>query len=248
MQIIISPAKKMLTDTNSLDCASLPRFLSQTEQLASTLQAMSYDQLKSLWKCNDQITLENMQRLEKMDLRRANTPAILAYDGIQYKHIAAGVFTVDELNYIQSHLRILSGFYGLLSPLDAIVPYRLEMQAKLAVNGAKNLYAFWGESLAQTLFQESRCILNLASKEYSQCISKHLLPDVCFITCTFGQYKGEKLVERAPLCKMARGEMVRFLAEHNITDPQGVKDFSQLGFRFSSHLSTATNFIFIQED
>lgn len=248
MQIIISPAKKMVTDTDSFACTGFPLFLPQATQLVKALQSMHYDQLKALWKCSDAIVQENMQRLQQMHLEKAATPAILAYDGIQYKHMAPGVFTYEELDYITAHLRILSGLYGLLRPFDAITPYRLEMQAKLAVNGTKDLYGFWGDTLAQALCQESDCILNLASKEYSQCIAKHLPQQVRFITCMFAQQKGDKLVERAPLCKMARGEMVRFLAERNITDPEGVKAFSYLNFRFAPQYSTPTQFIFIQED
>lgn len=183
-----------------------------------------------------------------MQLEKAATPAILAYDGIQYQHMAPGVFTYDELSYISAHLRILSGLYGVLRPFDAIMPYRLEMQAKLSVNGYKDLYSFWGNTLAQALYQESDCVLNLASKEYSQCIAKHLPSQARFITCMFAQQKGDKLVERAPLCKMARGEMVRFLAERNITEPEDVKTFSYLHFQFAPQHSTSTHFVFLQED
>lgn len=248
MQIIISPAKKMIVDTDSFVCADMPQFLPQASQLITALQAMDYNQLKTLWKCSDSIVQENIQRLQQMQLEKAATPAILAYDGIQYQHMAPSVFTYDELHYIAAHLRILSGLYGLLRPFDAISPYRLEMQAKLSVNGCKDLYSFWGNTLAQALYQESDCILNLASKEYSQCVAKHLPPQARFITCMFAQQKGEKLVERAPLCKMARGEMVRFLAERNISDPEDVKAFSYLHFRFAPQHSTPTHFVFIQED
>ena len=174
MKLIISPAKKMKVDTDSLPWRDLPRFLEQSEELRGTLRAMSYDQLKALWKCNDQIAQLNFDRLQTMDLRRNLTPAILAYEGIQYQYMAPGVFTQNELDYVQEHLRILSGFYGLLKPFDGVTPYRLEMQAKLGVDGAKDLYAYWGDLLAKRIFAVTDCVVNLASKEYSRCISDHL--------------------------------------------------------------------------
>ena len=195
MRIIISPAKKMNKD-DGLPWKELPQFLSKTEELAEKLQSMSRAELQKLWKCNDKITAENVERLQHMNLRGDLTPAILAYEGIQYQYMAASVFSDKEYDYIQEHLRILSGFYGLLRPFDGVVPYRLEMQAKLKTEAAKDLYSFWGAALAEQLFSETDCIINLASKEYSQCISKYLTPDVRFITCVFGEESDGKIIEK----------------------------------------------------
>ena len=216
MRIIISPAKKMNSDQDSLPWRDLPAFLPQTEELLRTLQALSYDELKKLWKCNDQIAALNVDRLEHMDLRHRLTPAILAYEGIQYQYMAPGVFTQQQYDYVQEHLRILSGFYGILKPFDGVTPYRLEMQAKLLVGTYKDLYAYWGDRLAKALAEETDCIINLASKEYSTAISRHLPSTVRFITCIFGEEKNGKVVEKGTACKMARGEMVRFLAQRQI--------------------------------
>ena len=152
MRLIISPAKKMKVDTDSFPCHRLPAFLPQTQEILARLQTMSGQELKSLWKCSDKIALLNQQRLACMDLHRMLTPAILAYEGIQYQYMAPGVFNQEELAYVEEHLRILSGFYGLLRPFDGVTPYRLEMQAKLAVSGAKDLYAYWGGYLGQGPF------------------------------------------------------------------------------------------------
>ena len=176
MRLIISPAKKMKVDTDSFPCHRLPAFLPQTQEILARLQTMSGQELKSLWKCSDKIALLNQQRLACMDLHRMLTPAILAYEGIQYQYMAPGVFNQEELAYVEEHLRILSGFYGLLRPFDGVTPYRLEMQAKLAVSGAKDLYAYWGDTLAKALSRETRVIVNLASKEYSRCIAAYLPP------------------------------------------------------------------------
>lgn len=161
MHIIIAPAKKMVTDTDSFAVDSLPQFLEQTERLKAVLQVMSPKELQGLWKCNDAIAKQNVERLAHMDLRRSLTPAIIAYEGIQYRYMAPGVMETAHLDYLREHLRILSGFYGLLRPFDGVTPYRLEMQARLAVDGCRDLYAFWGDKLARQLEEESGCILNL---------------------------------------------------------------------------------------
>ena len=205
MRIIISPAKKMKVDTDSLHYQELPEFLPRTEQLCRILQSMSCEDLKKLWKCNDQIAQLNIQRLQNMDLHNHLTPAVLAYEGIQYQYMAPGVFTQQAFCYIQEHLRILSGFYGILRPFDGVTPYRLEMQAKLRAGECKDLYDYWGDSLARTLFAGTDCIVNLASREYSVCVSKYMPSNVRFISCIFGEARNGKVIEKGTMCKMARG-------------------------------------------
>ena len=246
MKIIISPAKKMNIDTDIMSWKDLPEFLPRTELLCGQLQSMSYADLKKLWKCNDQIAELNVSRLKDMDLRKCLTPAILAYEGIQYQYMAPGVFTDREYAYIQEHLRILSGFYGVLRPFDGVTPYRLEMQAKLSVDGAKDLYAFWGSTLAEQVCQDTDCVLNLASKEYSICVSCHVPESVRFITCVFGEEKEGKIIEKGTMCKMARGEMVRFMAENQITDPEELKGFDRLGYRYSQERSDEKTLVFVK--
>ncbi len=247
MRIIISPAKKMNIDTDSMAWRALPQFVERSERLLGVLRAMDATALQKLWKCNDRIAALNVERLAHMDLRRSLTPAILAYEGIQYQYMAPHVFTYRELDYVQEHLRILSGFYGMLRPFDGVTPYRLEMQAKLAVEGAKDLYAFWGDALAWELFAETDCVLNLASKEYSLCVSAYLPPDVRFITCVFGEEKGGKVVEKGTMCKMARGEMVRYMAENQITEPEEIKCFDRLDYRFDETRSHDSSYVFLRK-
>lgn len=246
MRIIISPAKKMKVDTDSLPYRALPEFLPKTEELCRKLQSMSYEALKSLWGCNDKIAELNFRRLQEMDLHRRLTPAILAYEGIQYQYMAPGVFSDQAFDYLQEHLRILSGFYGILHPFDGVTPYRLEMQAKLAIGECRDLYAFWGDMLAKSILSETDCILNLASKEYSLSISKYLPPSACFITCVFGEEKEGKIIEKGTMCKMARGEMVRFLAEQQIMNPEQLKAFDRLNYRFDPSRSDENTYIFLR--
>ena len=246
MRIIISPAKKMRTDTDSLPWQDLPLFLPQAERLLAALRAMDAAALQQLWQCGDRLARENGGRLAAMDLGRGLTPALLSYQGIQYQYMAPGVFTAGALRYVQERLRILSGFYGLLRPFDGVTPYRLEMQARLAVDGCRDLYAFWGGALAEALAAETDLVLNLASREYSRAVEPHLPPSVRFLTCVFGEEKDGKVVEKGTMCKMARGEMVRFLAEHNISRARDVRDFDRLGYRFSPACSTENHFVFIK--
>ena len=248
MKIIISPAKKMNIDNDSLVHQDLPVFLNRTELLCKRLKEMSYAELKALWKCNDKIAALNVERLQHMDLRKNLTPAILSYEGIQYQYMAPSVFTVDEFSYIQDHLRILSGFYGVLRPFDGVVPYRLEMQAKLPMGEAKDLYSFWGDSLANHLFAETDCIINLASKEYSLCVSKYLPEKIRFISCIFGEWKDGKIIEKGTICKMARGEMVRYMAENQIEEPERIKEFSILNYQYSIEHSDNNTYVFLVQE
>lgn len=245
MQLIISPAKKMRTDTDSLPWKALPCFISQAETLYEKLRSMSYEELKKLWKCNDQIAAQNVERLRSGDLRTNLTPAILAYEGIQYRYMAPGVFSREAFDYVQERLCILSGLYGLLRPFDGVIPYRLEMQAKLNTCDVKDLYGYWGGRIAGKLYSETDCIVNLASKEYSLCVSRYQKLHTRFITCVFGEERDGKVVEKGTLCKMARGEMVRYLAEIRADRPEAMQDFSRLNYTFSPRHSDPSTYVFL---
>ena len=245
MRFLLSPAKKMNRDTDSLPWQDLPRFLPQAEQLWQAMGQMDAAALQALWKCNDRIAEQNVQRLRTGSLRTGLTPAILAYEGIAFQYMAPSVFTAEQFDYVQAHLRILSGLYGVLRPFDGVTPYRLEMQARLSVGGSKDLYAFWGGRLADALWAETDCIVNLASQEYSRCVSRFPVTGKRFITCVFGEEKDGKVVEKGTLCKMARGEMVRFAAEKAVTCPEQLKDFHR-HYRFVPERSTETEYVFLR--
>lgn len=247
MRIIISPAKKMNPDLDGPAPEALPQFLGEAERLKEALQAMTPKELQALWKCNDVIAGQNVARLRTMELRRRLTPALFAYEGLQYRYMAPRVFTSEHLAYVREHLRILSGFYGLLRPFDGVTPYRLELQAKLSVDGCKDLYGFWGGKLSERLAAETDLVLNLASEEYSRAVRPHLPSGVRFLTCTFGELKDGKIIEKGALCKMARGEMVRWLAENQITRPDEIRRFPALGYRFSPARSSENNLVFLRE-
>ena len=240
MKIIISPAKKMICQSDLLEASSKPVFLEKTKQLLEYLKGLSYEEAKELWKCNDKIARLNYERIQTMHLDRNLTPALLSYEGIQYQYMAPSV-----MGYLQKHLRILSGFYGLLRPLDGVVPYRLEMQAKARPAGYENLYEFWGNALCQELTKEEDCIVNLASKEYVQTIERHCPVGVQILTCVFGEVRGDKVIQKGTLAKMARGEMVRYMAQRKVLDLNELKEFSGLNFVYREDLSKKDQFVYV---
>ena len=249
MKILISPAKKMRTDTDTLSPQALPAFLPETERLLSALRSLSRQELKQLWRCSDAITDLNVERLARMELGKGLTPALLSYQGIQYQYMAPGVFETGQFTYLQEHLRILSGFYGMLRPFDGVTPYRLEMQARLSVNGCPDLYAFWGDRLARALAGEAGLVVDLASQEYSRAVLPHLPRGVPLVACIFGRLRPDgRVVEQGAPCKMARGQMVRWMAEQAVTRVEELREFRDLGYRFSPERSDPGRYVFLKED
>lgn len=246
MRIIISPAKRMKADTDSLPPESMPAFLREAEALKLWMQGMEGRALQSLWRCNDAIAALNVERLRTMDLQRNLTPAILSYEGIQYQYMAPGVFERGHFAYINERLRILSGFYGLLRPFDGVTPHRLEMGARLPPAGCKDLYAYWGDKPARRLAGETDVVLNLASGEYGKAVIPHLPGNVRIITCTFGERMGGRILEKGTICKMARGQMVRFLAESGAANPEDAKHFDRLEYAYCENESSPDNYVFIR--
>ena len=237
----------MQHDENGPAYRDLPVFLSDAEKIKDSLKEKSFSELKALWACNDKITEQNIERLSSMDLREKLTPALLSYDGIAYQYMAPTVFETEMLSYVQEHLRILSGFYGIVRPMDGVTPYRLEMQAKLEIDGAKNLYDYWGDRLYKEVRDSSGIIINLASKEYSKCIERYLQPGDRYISCNFFEEQEGKLVQKGVYCKMARGEMVRFMAENRVEEPEGIKHFAVMGYRYAKELSSEKEYIFVRK-
>lgn len=265
MKIIISPAKKMNINTDDMEVKTSPIFLERAIVLMEWIRGMSYEEAKKLWGCNDKIAALNYERFQTMDLKRGLTPALLAYEGIQYQYMAPHVFEYDQWDYVEDHLRILSGFYGILRPLDGVVPYRLEMQAKgrpgrspdrgpdsspdSIPDGSlygRNLYGFWKDDIYQALAADTDCIVNLASKEYSRCIENWLEDGITYVTCVFGEERDGKVIRKGTQAKMARGEMVRYMAERQITDWQAMKSFNRLGYTYSEKFSDEGQLVFLK--
>lgn len=246
MKIILSPAKKMNVNMEILQYMDLPEYLSQTEEILSWLRSKSYEELKKLWCCNEKIAQQNYERLQHMNLYRQLTPAVLSYEGIAYQYMAPAIFEDGQFDYVQEHLRILSAFYGVLRPMDGVTPYRLEMQAKASIGSFSDLYHLWGSRLYEAVRDDDGVILNLASKEYSKCIEKYLTENDTYITCVFGEIINDKVVQKGTYAKMARGEMVRFMAEHQIECVEDMSTFDRLDYHFTEEYSDEHKMVFIR--
>lgn len=245
MKIIISPAKKMNIENDTIQNETMPVFMEQTKALWELLRGRDYTELKSLWKCNDKIATLNYDRLQHCHLDENLTPALLSYEGIQYQYMAPQVFSDDQWEYVKQHVRILSGFYGLLRPMDGVIPYRLEMQAPFQTESFANLYQFWGRCIYEELAKNDKIILNLASKEYSRTVEPFLTSDMKYITCVFGDLTDGKVKVKGTKAKMARGEMVRWMAEKGIRDVNQIKEFEGLGYTFCPNYSEEETYVFL---
>lgn len=243
MQIIISPAKKMRSDDDTPGYQGLPFCLEKTAQIMEVMKSMSEKQLMSLYKCSPAIAHLNHERLEHMDLKKSLIPAIFAYDGIQYQYMSSRVLTEDNYRYLQDHLYIVSGFYGLLRPFDGITPYRLEMGTRLKVGQSKDLYAFWHDEINSRLEQSGGKVLVLASQEYAKAVDRDRFKAV---TVSFMEMHNGKLMDKGTFSKMARGMMVRYLAQNEITDFEGVKGFTDADYSFDAGLSDDRSFVFVR--
>ncbi|MSA00058.1 peroxide stress protein YaaA [Lactonifactor sp. BIOML-A3] len=250
MKIIISPAKKMNLCDDVMNTDQRPVFQEEMEVLYHCLMQMSYEELKTLWCCNDKIAQLNYERLKNWESVRRNTPALLAYEGIQYQYMAPQVFTNKQWDYANHYLRIISGLYGVLRPMDGVAPYRLEMQARLHADGKHNLYEFWGDKIFRELTSGEDEILNLASKEYSKTVERYLgrYPgkSIRYISCIFGELSQSIVKVKATQAKMARGEMVRWMAETYVEDLEDVKEFTGLGYEYCPDYSTGYEYVFLK--
>ncbi|WP_080801977.1 peroxide stress protein YaaA [Arabiibacter massiliensis] len=250
MRFVISPAKKMNVVDDAFAWRELPRFVDDAARLAEAVRTLAYKEAKALWGCSDALAELNFERFRTMDVRAegALTPAVLAYEGIQYQHLAPQVMTAQQLDYLQEHLRILSGFYGVLRPLDGVVPYRLEMQAKLAVGGTRDLYGFWGDRLCRALAEETSVVVNLASVEYAKAVLPHAERcGVEVVTCLFGTIDARgRLVQRSTAAKAARGSMVRWCAENDVRHVDDLRAFDVLGHAFDEGRSTGECLVFVR--
>lgn len=248
MKIIISPTKQMIDEQDFFFPESQPIFLKETQKILNTLKKLSLKEAQSIWKCNDKLAIENYERIQHGQLTKQTAPAIMSYKGLQYQYMAPDLFTEHALHYLQEHVRILSGFYGVLRPFDGIIPYRLEMQAPLKIGSKNNLYQFWNKKIYQSLEFATEPIINLASKEYSKAIRPFLKKSDQLIDILFFHEIEGKLKVKATLAKMARGEMVRYLSENQVETLEEIKQFDHPHYQFSEQHSSDKEFIFIYND
>lgn len=258
MIIVLSPAKSLNYDT-PFQCSNftIPHFESEIQQLIANLRQIKAPEIATLMKISPKLAELNFARFknfkEKFDLKNARQ-ALLAFDGDVYNNIDKANFNEDDFNFAQKHLRILSGLYGILKPLDLIQPYRLEMGLDLKKSsisdnlGSKNLYQFWDNKITNHLNDQcqkldSNYIINLASEEYFLAIKKDKFKGK-IINVIFKEQKGDKLKIIGISAKRARGAMANFIIKNKITKLEKIKDFQEQNYQFNSELSNDTNFIF----
>lgn len=252
MITLLSPAKKLNFDPleTQLDITQ-PRLTDDTREIAGVAKKQSAADLKRLMRISDKLAELNAERFKSFDLDgRSNSakPAGLTFDGDVYWGLDAKTMDDDALVYAQSHLRILSGLYGLLRPMDAIQPYRLEMGTKIKNARGASLYDFWGSRIAETLDEDmsghsDKTVVNLASDEYFKAVDQDTLPGQV-ITASFLNVKDGEARKLMYHVKFARGLMARWIMENRIDRAEGLKDFNSDGYAFDSAASSANQLVF----
>ncbi|MBI1268629.1 MAG: peroxide stress protein YaaA [Cryomorphaceae bacterium] len=253
MLIVISPAKTLdFQSEPNTESASQPKLLDDAAYLVSKLQKFSSKKLEKLFHVNSSIADENYQRFQEWHLpfHLGNSrQAVLAFKGEVYRALRADNFTDPDFEFAQKHLRILSGLYGYLKPLDLIQPYRLEMGTSWAVTPTKrNLYSFWGSKVTDMINESATDgpLINLASSEYFKVIkTKELKRDI--ITCHFKELKDGEYKVLMTYAKHARGLMARYIIRNQISDPELLKGFNVQGYTFNEKLSTPSELTFTRD-
>lgn len=239
MKILLSPAKSLnLAQDLPTDKYTEPEFLDKTNKLHSRLKNVSKNDLKDLMSISDNLAELNYDRFQEFSIEH-NTensrPAIYTFDGDVYDGIKAYELRIDDIERLQKRLRILSGFYGILKPLDLMQPYRLEMGTKLSTDSAEDLYGFWKETLTANLnaeLEEDELVVNLASKEYSKSVNKSKLKGQ-WVEPVFKDFKNGKLKVIAFYAKKARGYMTRHLAQIENPTYEDILKFNEDDYAFS---------------
>ncbi|MEM9044697.1 MAG: peroxide stress protein YaaA [Pseudomonadota bacterium] len=250
MLVVLSPAKKLDETRGTERPLTTPIFPAETGVLAKKAKTLSKPALQKLMDISEPLAKLNQDRFRNFE-DLSEGPAALMFDGDTYTGLDAKTLTEDGLTYAQSHLRILSGLYGLLRPLDAMKPYRLEMGSKLATRRGKDLYAFWADRIAKALNAEAEAtgsgwLLNCASQEYFGAVDPKALR-LRVITPQFMELKGGRPKIVSFFAKRARGAMARFVTENRLTDPDEVMNFDLGGYRFDPELSKPDAPVFLRE-
>ena len=250
MLILLSPAKQLdFSERGHAPTATTPALLDRTRELAKTTAKLSSADLKSLMGLSDDLADLNRERFKAFDPDASGgRPAALTFNGEVYRGLDAPSLSGEDLQWAQQHLRILSGLYGVLRPLDQIHPYRLEMGTRLRTKNASNLYEFWGEDIAEQLKSdlaghENQTIVNLASNEYSKAARLQSL-GARVISADFKEEKDGKLRALMVYAKKARGLMARWIIENRIEDPARLKDFDLEGYRYDAEGSSEDTLLF----
>ena len=255
MLIVISPAKTLDYETPAkTKVFTSPDYLDQSQGLINRLRNFSSLDISDLMKVSAKIADLNFDRYEawKKPFTQKNAKqAVLAFKGDVYTGLNSETFKADDFKFAQNHLRVLSGLYGLLRPLDLMQPYRLEMGTKLKTDEGKNLYEFWGSDITEGLNKQlkkikSDILINLASNEYFKAVKpKELNAEI--ITPAFKEFKNGEYKMIGIYAKKARGLLSRYIIQNKLSDPEDLKSFNEEGYRFNKTLSKGNNWVFTRK-
>ena len=255
MLIVLSPAKTLDYSVDPKSNHTAPQFLSQSSKLIKTLKDKEPKDIASLMGLSDKLATLNFDRYQSWKAVKSVSsdakPSMLVFKGDVYQGLSAEDFNAKQIKFAQKHLRILSGLYGILRPMDVIKPYRLEMGTKLQTSKGKNLYEFWGNSVQENVIsdlasQKSDLLINLASKEYFSVLGK--MPDyINVVSPVFKDFKNGKHKIISFYAKRARGLMAKWIIENNIRDFEKLSKFNLDGYYFSKKDSSATEPVFLRD-
>ena len=252
MVIILSPAKALdVSKQHQISDYTVPDYLSEAQLLVGELKKYDVKKITSLMKVSQDIAQLNVERYAQWQppfLPENAKQALLAFNGEVFRGINADSYTGKDFHYAQDHLRILSGLYGVLRPLDLIQPYRLEMGTKLKNSKGKDLYAFWGEKIAEKINellenQREKVLVNLASNEYYKAVKPKQIHGQ-IITPVFKESKGDALKTIMVYAKKARGLMASFIIKNRMEKAEEIKHFDQEGYFYNDRLSSANEWVF----
>ncbi|WP_417226378.1 peroxide stress protein YaaA [Amphritea sp.] len=258
MLLVISPAKNLDYDTPAIsDRATQPQHLDQSQQLIEQLRGYSVQDIAELMKLSDKLSALNVARYESWSepfTQENAKQALLAFNGDVYSGLNAADFSDDDLTFTQQHLRILSGLYGVLKPLDLMQPYRLEMGTKLSNPRGKDLYSFWGDIVTDDLNQtlaanasEPAVLVNLASNEYFKAVKPKSL-QARIITPVFKDWKNGQFKIISFYAKKARGLMCRYAIKNKLVDAEQLKQFDLAGYQYDEALSKNDTWVFTRKE
>jgi cytoplasmic iron level regulating protein YaaA (DUF328/UPF0246 family) len=250
MLVVISPAKALDMEPVAI-APTQPEFQADAVALATVARELTLDELKKLMKLSDKLAELNRDRFNdfaEVPAADAVKPAVFAFNGDTYHGLEAKTLADDDMRWAQHHLRILSGLYGLLRPLDAMQPYRLEMGSRLKTRRGTSLYDYWGATIAKALNVQAadvdtQVLVNCASQEYFGAVDLKALK-LRVITPQFMEIKDDKPRIVSFFAKRARGAMARFVVENHLTDPEDIKGFTSGGYAFDPDLSAGDTWVF----
>lgn len=250
MLVVLSPAKKI--DMTPAECPGTtePAFAAEARELAEVARGLSAAELRRLMRIGEDLARLNAGRFARFG-EMPRKPAALAFAGDTYRGLEARTLDPDEMGWAQRHLRILSGLYGLLRPLDAIEPYRLEMGSRLETDRGKNLYDYWGDKIARALKAQAAeigtdTLVNCASQEYFGAVDSSAL-GLRVVTPVFMEERGGEPKVVSFYAKRARGAMARFIIQNRLCNPESVLDFDTGGYRYAPDLSGSDRPVFLRD-